>query len=341
MRRYEKRKRHIWRWVGVSIIGTILLLWAASYRSHPTSFTYGVSFSKLHSEELRLDWKKTYLAILDDLGVRHFRLAAHWDATEPEQGKYNWADLDFQIREAEKRDANVILAVGRRVPGWPECHEPNWFHGLSAQEKETRLLTYVKSVVDRYKGSDAIKYWQIENEAFLTMYAREHCDPFFSEELLKKEIALVRELDPNRKIIITDSGEIGLWYKAYRNADIFGTSLYVYVWNHTLGPIRYPMFPGFFSLKYNIVRLFNGTKPAFISELSTEPWLLKPIIDTPIEEQLAQMNIDRFNKVVEFGRKTGFDTQYLWGAEWWYYLKEIHHRPEIWERAKKLYSESK
>ncbi len=336
-----RKKRHvILRWAIYILIGILVVLFIASHRTIPDTFTYGVSFSRLHSEELKLDWKKTYLAILDDLGVKHLRLAAHWDATEIEQGKYDWSTLDFQIEEARKRDADIILAVGRRVPGWPECHEPTWFKGLSAQDKETELLTYVKSVVNRYKGSSAIKYWQIENEAFLTMYAREHCDTFFSEEILKKEIALVRELDPSRKIIITDSGEIGLWYKAYRNADIFGTSLYVYVWNHTLGPMRYPMLPGFFSLKYNLVRLFNGTKPAFISELSAEPWLLKPIIDTSIEDQLKQMNIERFNTVIEFAQKTGFETQYLWGAEWWYYLKQNNH-PDMWERAKEIYSESK
>ena len=101
------------------------------------------------------------------------------------------------------------------------------------------------------------------------------------------------------------------------------------------------MFPGFFSLKYNIVRLIYGTKPAFVSELSLEPWLLQPIIDTPIDVQLKQMNLERFNKVIAFARKTGFDTHYLWGAEWWYYLKEVHNRPEIWEKAKEIYSESK
>jgi len=29
------------------------------------------------------------------------------------------------------------------------------------------------------------------------------------------------------------------------------------------------------------------------------------------------------------GAKTNFDEQYLWGVEWWYYLREKGH-PEIW-----------
>ena len=111
--------------IGVGIILSILFVF--SFNFSPTEdFKYGVSFSRFHTDELGLDWKEVYLAILDDLAVRHFRFSAHWPLTEPEEGKYNFEELDFQMKEAEKRDASVILAVGRRLPGWPECHEPKW-----------------------------------------------------------------------------------------------------------------------------------------------------------------------------------------------------------------------
>lgn len=327
-------------WVG----GILIVLWLCSYRPTPATFVYGTSFSKLHADELGLDWKETYLAILDDLGARKLRLSAHWDAIEREQGKYDWSALDFQIQEAEKRGAEVNLAVGRRLPGWPECHEPVWFTRLPVADKETQLLDYVNKVVDRYKYSPAITNWQIENEAFLTLYAVQNCNnDFFSEQTLQKEISLVKKLDPDssRKIVVTDSGEIGLWYKAYRNADIFGTSMYLYVWNHTLGPIRYPIPAAFFRLKLNLVRLIYGSKPAFVSELSGEPWLLKPIVDTSIDDQLTQMNLERFNTIIDFARRTNFSEQYLWGAEWWYYLKTKYNHPEMWERARELFHEKK
>lgn len=319
------------------IIGVLVILFILSIRPTPETITYGVSFSKLHSEELNIDWKKTYTALLDDLGVRYFRLSAHWNATEPERDQYNWADLDYQIGEAEKRGAKAILAIGRRLPGWPECHEPLWYKGLSQEEKEAETLQYLTDVVNRYKDSPAIEYWQVENEFFLSLFATYHCGKTVDEDFLKKEIATVRAADPQRNIIVTDSGELGLWYKAYRNADIFATSLYLYIWNHQLGPIRYPVVPAFFDIKYNVVRLIYGAKPAFISELSAEPWLLQPIVDTPLETQLQHMNIERFNKIIEFGRKTKFDRQYLWGAEWWYWLKEKNNRPEFWDRAKEIF----
>src|SRR3989338_7251012 len=89
----------------------IVLAYLLSINFHkPTQFTYGVSFSRFHADELKIDWKETYLALLDDLGIRHFRFSAHWPLTEPEEGKYNFEELDFQIKEAQERRVSVILA---------------------------------------------------------------------------------------------------------------------------------------------------------------------------------------------------------------------------------------
>ncbi|MDP3792282.1 MAG: beta-galactosidase [bacterium] len=322
-----------------------LLLFFLSLDYSPTEkLTYGVSFSRFHTDELGLDWKETYLAILNDLGVRNFRFSAHWPLTEPEDGKYNFNELDFQVREAQKVGASVILAVGRRLPGWPECHEPEWtkveggkFKVESEKNKfkQEKILKYTETVVNRYKGYDNIKYWQVENEPYLTFFSRSTCGSL-DETFLDKEITLIKKLDPTRPILITDSGEFGLWFKAYRRGDVFGTSLYLYIWNRTIGSFRYPITPSFFRIKHNLVKIILGEKPAIVVELSAEPWLLQPIINTPIETQLERMGIDKFNEVIEFSSKTGFDTFYLWGAEWWYWMKLKEHG-EFWSRAKDLF----
>ena len=44
----------------------------------------------------------------------------------------------------------------------------------------------------------------------------------------------------------------------------------------------------------------------------------------------------KFNEMIDFASKTGFDQQYLWGAEWWYWMKEQGYS-EHWEIAKKLF----
>lgn len=325
------------------VVLTLYLL-SRDYHNHKDVF-YGVSFSRFHSDELKLDWKEVYLAILNDLKVKKFRFSAHWHLTEPEQGKYNFEELDFQMKEAQRAGASVILAVGRRLPGWPECHVPEWVEKdhqeLSADGVQLTdsgkdfLLKYVETVVNRYKSYDNILYWQVENEPYLAFFSRFRCGKL-DEEFLKKEIDLVRSLDPSRPIIVTDSGEFGLWNKAYQSGDVFGTSMYLYIWNRTLGPLRYPITPGFFRIKRNLIEKLNDPKQAIVIELSAEPWLLQPIVETPIETLLERMGIDKFNEMIEFSSKTSFDTFYLWGAEWWYYMKGKDH-PEFWQRASELF----
>ena len=300
--------------------------------------TYGASFSRFHTNELGLDWEETYLALLNDLGVKHFRFSAHWPLTEPERDKYNFSELDFQIREAEKHNATVILAVGRRLPGWPECHIPDWAMELSREEQNGELLELITLIVNRYKHYDNIIYWQVENEPFLTSFSRSACGGL-DKEMLQREIDLVKELD-FRSVLVTDSGELGNWFRAYSRGDVFGTSLYLYVWPRSIGfPIRYPVTPGFFRFKHNLIRLILGAKPSFVVELSTEPWLLQPIVETSIEIQLERMGIDKFNEMIDFSSKTGFNGFYLWGAEWWYWMKQNGH-PELWDRAKEIFKNS-
>lgn len=77
---------------------------------------FGVTFSRLATADFGLDWKKTYSDILDDLKVRNLRLAAYWTEIEKGQGQYSFADLDWQVAEAEKRGAKIILAIGQRLP---------------------------------------------------------------------------------------------------------------------------------------------------------------------------------------------------------------------------------
>ena len=328
------KKKIVW----IIILALVGSLWVMSFdfSEKPERFTYGVSFSKFHTDELKLDWKQTFLALLNDLGVRHFRFSAHWPLTEPSEGKYNFSELDFQMKEAKSKNATVIMVVGRRLPGWPECHIPEWAKGLSWPEQQAKILKLIETTVNRYKHYNNIIYWQVENEVFLTGFSRSHCGAL-DREFLQKEIDLVHSLD-SRPVMMTDSGEFGTWLGAYKSGDVFGTSMYLYVWPRSVGfPIRYPITPGFFRLKHNIINLLAGAKPSIVIEMSMEPWLLQPIVDTPLDIQLQRMGIDKFNEMINFSSKTGFDTFYLWGAEWWYWLDKQGH-PEHWQRAKELFA---
>lgn len=296
-----------------------------------------MSFNTPYARELGLEWKESYDAILDDLGVRHLRLAAHWPMIEPIPGTYNFTELDYQINRAEEVGASVVLAIGRRLPRWPECHIPDWARTLEMEEYNAALLVYMEQVLERYKTSPAVIWWQVENEPFLEVFAFEHCGKL-DTELLDIEIALVRTLDPTRPILITDSGNLGRWADAYSRGDIFGTSVYVHLWNPELGPLK-TVLPGwFYRVKDNFMALIYGEKPSVLIELSVEPWLIEPIAEAPLEVQFSRMDLQKFEDILKYAEETHFDTQYLWGAEWWYWL-HLQGRSEMWERGKRLYAE--
>ena len=74
-----------------------------------SKIAWGVTFSQPYTQnELGLNWQETYLAILDDLKVDHIRLSAYWNTIEKKQSEYDFADLDWQVNEASKRDVKII-----------------------------------------------------------------------------------------------------------------------------------------------------------------------------------------------------------------------------------------
>ena len=301
----------------------------------PSDITYGMSFNTLYAQELGLDWKEVYDAILTDLGVRHLRLAAHWPMVEPTQDTYNFTELDHQLAKAGEVGAEVIFGVGRRLPRWPECHVPTWAKKLSWEQQQEEILEYITLVVERYKDDPSITHWQVENEPFLEVFATEHCG-VLDESFLEKEIALVKALDPSRPILVTDSGNLGTWAGAFKHGDSFGTSVYIYFWNPELGQFRTVLPPWAYRVKENLMKLVYGDKETFLIELSAEPWLIEPIIDTDISTQYSRMDIQKFEDIIQYAKDTRYEKQYLWGAEWWYWLKQKGDS-SFWEKGKELF----
>lgn len=317
------------------VFGVIFL---SVYLSVPSrqKVAYGVTFSQKFAEELGLNWKEFYLDILDDLKVRDLRLIAYWDKIEPEEEKFNFADLDWQIAEVEKRDAKIILALGKKTPRWPECHIPSFAREfpISNSQFSNKLLKYIETIVEHYKSNPAVIAWQIENEP---LFPFGECGTV-GIGLLNKEIELIRSLD-DRPIMLTDSGEMGFaWPYLSIKADIFGTTLYRYVHNRALGQIKYWFIPAY----YFKIKSFWASKilekEILISELQAEPWVLTLISNVPLEEQYKTMNPEIFKEVIDYAERSGFPKAYFWGAEWWYWMKEKKNMPEMWNNAKALFN---
>ena len=317
------------------LIGLIWLLFNWPVQSKNEDMKFGVSFAHHHAESLELDWKETYTAILDDLKVERMRIAAYWDRIEKEDGEYDWSDVDWQVEEAQKRGVELVLAMGVKTPRWPECHIPE-FYMTDKAERENALLKYEEVLVNRYKNYDNIVYWQVENEPFLKFFG-ECPENAVDPELVDKEIALVKGLDPEREIIVTDSGELSLWLKAAERADVFGSTLYRIIYKPPFGYVTYPLGPNFFRVKALFARMMTGQKNFIISELQAEPWPKAWILHVSVEEQYKTMNPEKFEEIIEYTKKTNFSEAYLWGVEWWYWLKERQDKPEMWEAAKNLF----
>lgn len=303
---------------------------------YPEKIEYGVSFSPSFAQYLNLDWQKTYIEILDDLEVKNIRIPGYWSIIEKEQNKDDFSKLDFMVSEAEKRGVEAILVLGVRQPRWPECHIPAWAKSLSVGERQEKILQFINKVVQRYKLSQAVKFWQVENEPLLSSFGK-GCDAP-DKKFLISEVDLVKSMD-TRPIIVTDSGELGFWVTAMRLSDIFGTTLYRTVYNPIFGYSRYPILPYLYNIKSSLVKKLtsSASKRTIIIELQSEPWFINgELLSMSISEQLKLFPVHKLKDNVDFAQKTGFDEMYLWGVEWWYFMAQNGH-PEYLQYAKTLF----
>lgn len=296
----------------------------------------GMTFSSRYASDLGLDWKKTYLALLEEIGVKKLRLPVYWDLVEKEKGTYDYADVDWQLEEAKSHGAEVILTVGLKVPRWPECHIPEWANE-NDQVRKQGILHFIGKTIERYKNNPTVVKWQIENEPFLSFGI---CPPF-DVTFLEQEVALAKIADPSRPILLTDSGELSLWYGAASRGDEFGTTMYRDIYSNKAGGyFRYPIGPNFFRTKAWFVNMFAKQNNLIVIELQAEPWASGWIADMSLEEQFRTMNETKLRENVDYAKRVGFPEVYLWGGEWWYWMKEKKDYPAIWETGKELFHES-
>jgi hypothetical protein len=329
------RKRFIFASIFIIIL-VALALYAISFifmRTPNPNMRLGVSFDPTHARWIGVDVSSTYKQILDDWGFKLIRLSAHWDGLQPKKGEdFNFAELDYLMGEAQNRDAKIVLAFGQKTPRWPECHLPVWLNELNSEQAQRQLLLrYMTAVVERYKNHPALEIWQVENEPFLEFGV---CPPY-SKKDLTEEIALVRKLDPNHKILITDSGELSTWRNTVRAGDLFGTTLYRVVWNRFFKYTSYDWLPpAFYSFKLG---LFGRTlETAVVSELQAEPWIpAQNPNNVSFDEQFRSLSLKRLKQNIDFAARIGVPRSYLWGAEWWAWAAQ-HGHPEFGEYIKSL-----
>lgn len=315
----------------IIILALYGLIWLFSIKKH--DIEYGISFNQNHAASLDLDWREAYVRMLDDLKPKYVRIAAMWSEIEKDQDNFDFIDTDWMMSQAERRGIKVTLVVGQKAPRWPECHVPGWAKSLEGEEYKEKLLNYVSEVSKRYKDHEALEIWQVENEPFVRFRFGE-CEGF-DKEVTLEEIDLVRSLDSNHKILVTDSGELSTWRRASQAGDLFGTTLYRVVRQPSGRIFGYGWLPPAF---YNLKARFWGINldEMFVSELQAEPWFTNGgVLDTPLEEQAKTMDLKRLEDHFNYASRIGVPRVYLWGVEWWYWMKEVKGQSEYWDFVKK------
>jgi len=336
-RKINIHKEHIKIFIILGLIGLTVIFVKTNkfleniHANQPVNF--GVSYSPYYSQALGLDPQTTYQKVLEELQVKNLRLSAYWDEIEPQPGIFDFSKLDYYIDEAGKHSAKVVLSVGYKLPRWPECRAPQWLDHNDSKTRQARTILMLKEVIHRYNYNPVVSAWQLENEPLFPFGL---C-PASDENFFKQEVALVRSLT-TKPILVTDSGELSSWRETMPLGDYFGTTLYRSVRNDFTGAWQYPLKPWFYFIKSQIVRQFFApyNNKTIIAELQAEPWSDSFITNVPLSKQLEEFPAKQLKNNVDFARKVGFGEIYLWGVEWWYWMK-ANNQPQYWEYAKQLF----
>lgn len=94
--------------------------------------------------------------------------------------------------------------------------------------------------------------------------------------------------------------------------------------------------PDFYWRKMQMLKFLFG-KEVIVGELQAEPWASQSFWKVSSQEQEKTMSLQKFKDNILYAKQTGMDEFYLWGAEWWHWLKQTKNKPEIWNEAKKLF----
>ncbi|MFC1644369.1 beta-galactosidase, partial [Candidatus Omnitrophota bacterium] len=302
----------------------------------------GTTYSPRQSEYLGMDWKKTYLAVLDE-GFDIIRLGAYWDEIEKSENSYDFSSLDWQLKEAREKEIPVVLTVGMKAPRWPEYFIPEWVlektslpFGADVSKSEflrERTLKFIKKVVEHYKEDPNIDYWQVENEPMDRMGAKYW---FIGKEFLRQEVELVRSLDDvKRPILLTAATypnkplrfitRLFLWHDPVKASlamcDIIGLNVYPVIgskfwFGNFYFRVGRKQREAYFSKL--LASIEKSGKKVWLTELQAEPWEpgqvvyreeARPLSGDP---QLAMEVLREFHEL-------GVNTVLLWGAEYWLY----------------------
>jgi glycosyl hydrolase family 42 (putative beta-galactosidase) len=282
----------------------------------------GVSYSPRYATAFGLDAWSVYLNLLDELNVRTVRLPMYWDELEPAPGRFDFSTLDAYLDAAASRRAGVLLVLGYKQPRWPECYAPAWAKELPPDLFQQRILNLVSAEVQHVRSYSNVIGWQVENEPLVHFGV---CSfELLTPEFIAAEVGLVRELD-TRPTILTDSGELSSWIPTLQlPADELGATVYRDLWFRSWGLWEHPVPAWSYMVRDHLARTLVGRPgTTLLSELQAEAWFDSMSlwdVQPEFEHRLFPPELV-VTAHLEYAKRMQFRQVYLWGAEWWYWMR--------------------
>lgn len=314
---------------------------------------YGLNFSCKRAAIFDQDCSRLFAEVLDGLGARYVRISAYWSDIEDQPGVYDFSAVDSLLAIAESRGARVTVTIGMKAQRYPEFWFPTWLR-LSANIPEqtypedsplvaAAIFPYLEAAARHIGAHPAVEAIQVENEPFVSYYG--HASGWsIRKEFLAREIETVRAADPvAHPIVVSHASWLrtdDTWKWILDHADVVAQSVYtkrqrgpwpwLYIFPYRLGPLT-PDLPD--QARYAAAR----GKQLWIGELQAEPYE-QPTVDVrriPTHEA-PSFSPRWLRENLALARRSGATRVYLWGVEWWAYLRETRGEPELWDAVREL-----
>lgn len=329
-----------------------MMAWAQQARSLKRPQVLGTTFSQLQCHYMELDLQETFRAICE-LGLDRIRLCAYWDDIERTENEFNFSTLDWLLDECDRHKIEVVLAVGMKVPRWPEFHFPQWLqnrHDVFAQGRPldqnpaiaAHTLNFMQRVVEHARTAPAITHWQVENEPFTRLAIA--AGRYLSYDFVRQEVEMVRSrIATHQKLVLTgsitlpaaqDAIETEVLHENLQLADAVGVNVYTKV---PLGNTFFylePLPPFWKTLRHWQRTLTQNQTEAWVAEAQAEPWEPNQLVAMG-KPKYPSATPKRTTNLVATLAESGFSTILLWGCEYWYWQKK-NQRDQWWRTIQQL-----